>query len=194
MNDSKKRILDVAMNLFLQKTYKEVSIQEISDKAGMTKGAFYYHYKSKEQLFLEIVNQFSARTQVNFDKIKAKSLFEFYHDYFKGLADNQNRSKDIIGTDQNYYFLTFYALKIFPDFRKKMWEYEQTELEAWIKAIADAKKNGEIKSGMSDKQIAEFFIYTGDGVGMRNILLGKSIDIKNKILKLWDSFYSELKI
>ena len=194
MDDSKKRILDVAMNLFLQKTYKEVSIQEISDRVGMTKGAFYYHFKSKEQLFLEIVNQFSALTHVDFSKIKGKSLYKFYHDYFKGLENNQNRMKDKIENDQNYYFLTFDALKLFPDFRKKMWEYERIELRAWMKAISNAKKDGEIKSNMSDKQIAEFFIYSGDGVGMRNILQGRSRETINKILTLWNSFYSELKV
>jgi TetR/AcrR family transcriptional regulator, transcriptional repressor for nem operon len=193
MEDSKKRILDVALNLFLQKTYKEVSIQEITDQVGVTKGAFYYHFESKEQLFLQIVNQFSVITQMDFTTIESKSLYEFYHAYFSGFAIKKNKITDKIENDVNSYSLTFDALKLFPDFRKKVLQHEQFERTAWIKAIHNAKKSGEIKTKMADELIAEVFIYSADGIGMRSILQGKSKDVNDNILAFWDSFYSVLK-
>ncbi len=195
MSEKRDEILNVALNLFLQKTYKEVSIQEIVDKVGMTKGAFYYFFKSKEQIFLEVVNKFSVVSVMDFKKIKSNTLYEFYHNYVDILLDGRVRDGiiDKGNSNINFYFLIFDALKLFPEFREKMWKHEQFELYAWVEAISNAKKSGEIKSTLSDEQIAEIFIYTGDGIGMRKIMQGSVKDLKNAILTLWDSFYAFLK-
>ena len=54
MNESKEHIITVASKLFLQKNFKEVTMKEIVDKTGLSKGAFYHYFESKEQLFLEV--------------------------------------------------------------------------------------------------------------------------------------------
>ena len=46
------KILDVALGLFCEKGYEETSIQDIVDGLeGLTKGAIYHHFKSKEEIF-----------------------------------------------------------------------------------------------------------------------------------------------
>ncbi|RBP97441.1 TetR family transcriptional regulator [Bifidobacterium aemilianum] len=48
----RKRILDVAQRLFLEKGYDGTSIGDIVDGlGGMTKGAIYYHFPSKSSIF-----------------------------------------------------------------------------------------------------------------------------------------------
>ena len=59
MNDTREKILDVSSKLFVEHSYKEVSIQDIVDQVGMTKGAFYYFFKSKEELFIELYSLLS---------------------------------------------------------------------------------------------------------------------------------------
>ena len=53
---AKDHILNVAFELFLTKGYK-VGINEIIEKSKTSKGAFYHHFKSKEQLFTEAIHQ-----------------------------------------------------------------------------------------------------------------------------------------
>ena len=53
----KETLLDVAYDFFVQRSYAEVSMQEIAEAAGMTKGAPYYHFKSKDDLFLQVFNR-----------------------------------------------------------------------------------------------------------------------------------------
>ncbi len=53
MNQTKEFILKTAFSLFLQKNYKAVTLKEIVDKTGLSKGAFYHYYTSKEKLFLK---------------------------------------------------------------------------------------------------------------------------------------------
>lgn len=48
---TEERILDVAQRLFLEKGYENTTIQDIvSELGGLTKGAVYHHFKSKEEI------------------------------------------------------------------------------------------------------------------------------------------------
>ena len=48
---TEERILDVAQRLFLEKGYENTTIQDIvNGLGGMTKGAVYHHFKSKEDI------------------------------------------------------------------------------------------------------------------------------------------------
>src|SRR5579863_7181554 len=50
--DTRAGILKVALQLFLQKGYKNVSYQDIVKKSGLSKGAIYHYFKSKEDLLV----------------------------------------------------------------------------------------------------------------------------------------------
>ena len=49
-NESKKRIIDTALKLIAERGYDNVSIAQIAKEAGVSKGAFYIHFASKEDL------------------------------------------------------------------------------------------------------------------------------------------------
>ncbi len=57
MHNTKENIKNAALQLFLTKGYS-VGINEIIQKSGTSKGAFYHHFRSKEKLFLETVDKF----------------------------------------------------------------------------------------------------------------------------------------
>lgn len=54
MNEKKQRIIETGMKLFATKGFHSTSIQEIADQSGVSKGAFYLHFSSKEDLTLNI--------------------------------------------------------------------------------------------------------------------------------------------
>ena len=49
-------ILAAAQTLFLNKNYADVTITEIAGTAGVTKGALYHHFPSKEALYLAMMH------------------------------------------------------------------------------------------------------------------------------------------
>lgn len=59
-NQTKKRILDASKELFIKKGYAATSIEEISDTTGFSKGNIYYHFKSKEGLFLDMLDEWEV--------------------------------------------------------------------------------------------------------------------------------------
>jgi TetR/AcrR family transcriptional repressor of nem operon len=58
LNKSKERILASAKELFHEYGFQQTSVDEILKKSGVTKSNFYYHFKSKEELGLIILQRF----------------------------------------------------------------------------------------------------------------------------------------
>jgi len=197
MKDTRNHIINVSFGLFLQKSYKEVTMKEIVEKTELSKGAFYHYFDSKEQIYLEIINQaFSSLIYVDYSKFSRTSLYDFYHDYinyFNRVYDSFKRSYDGDSFDLNYYSLIFDALRLFPEFKKKMMESSKQETDSWNAIIQTARKNGEIKSSMSNEEIAGIFVHTNSGIGMSNMMIGKSETTTGILIELWDSFYLQIK-
>ena len=55
MNGTKEQILLTALELFSQRGFDAVSVSDIAGKLGITKGALYRHYTSKQDIFEKIL-------------------------------------------------------------------------------------------------------------------------------------------
>lgn len=55
--DTKKRILETALGLFAQSGYLGTSMSDIAKQLGITKGALYKHYTSKQEILDSIVGR-----------------------------------------------------------------------------------------------------------------------------------------
>ena len=59
--DTANRILRQAMKTFLEKGYHGSSIDDITAAAGVTKGALYWHFESKEEVLKRIIEEYEGR-------------------------------------------------------------------------------------------------------------------------------------
>jgi AcrR family transcriptional regulator len=50
-------ILQTAAEVFAERGYAETTLSELIARSGLTKGAFYFHFTSKEQLALEVLEE-----------------------------------------------------------------------------------------------------------------------------------------
>lgn len=55
---TRQRIVECARELFNRRGFEDVSIDEIMRRAGLTRGGFYNHFKTKEELFAEAVSAY----------------------------------------------------------------------------------------------------------------------------------------
>lgn len=58
--DTRTAIRDVALELFSTKGFEQTSLREIAERVGLTKASLYYHYSSKQDLLLSIVDPLIA--------------------------------------------------------------------------------------------------------------------------------------
>ena len=64
-------ILDVAFRLFLEKGYEHTSIQDIIDElGGLSKGAIYHHFKSKEDILIAVTDRTTAASNQMLEVIR----------------------------------------------------------------------------------------------------------------------------
>lgn len=78
-NKTKQRIIECARKLFVEKGYNNVTVDEIIDEANSSKGGFYNHFKTKEDLIYNMV----------------PLVDEVYVDFFKLNNNNQNTMEKI---------------------------------------------------------------------------------------------------
>jgi TetR/AcrR family transcriptional regulator, transcriptional repressor for nem operon len=64
---TRERILELAHELVLKQGYAATSLEQILERAGVTKGAFFHHFKSKEELARALVDRYLAGEQQVFE-------------------------------------------------------------------------------------------------------------------------------
>ena len=62
---TRAELLRAADRLFLRRGFVATSLSEIADEAGLTKGAVYSNFASKEELFLAVLEEYEARRQTD---------------------------------------------------------------------------------------------------------------------------------
>ena len=58
---TKRKLYKCAAKLFLRHHYDEVSVESIAKAAGITKATFYSHFKSKNELYLSLLTEYTSR-------------------------------------------------------------------------------------------------------------------------------------
>jgi AcrR family transcriptional regulator len=65
----RQRIIDTAIEVFSGKGYDAANMQDIADRAGISRGPLYYHFKSKNALFHEAVKAHMTRQLEEYRRI-----------------------------------------------------------------------------------------------------------------------------
>jgi TetR/AcrR family transcriptional regulator, transcriptional repressor for nem operon len=199
MNYTKEHILKTSLLLFLQKSYKDVTMKDIVEKTGLSKGAFYHYFTSKEELFKEITDYFLSMGKIDYSSFSEESFNEFYHQYADLLGQSFRKMMEFVNvtsdepTAFNFFFIMFEAASRLPDLLKIELELHKKDVVAWKKIISTARKKGEIESNASDEQIAEMFLCCTDGVSLRMVNNNRLNFFRKDIIKMFDCLYDGLK-
>ena len=74
-----KLIVDEALKLFVEKGYDNTSIQDIlSNLGGLSKGAIYHHFKSKEEIFVAVCEKIGQETTIFYNNIRDDKFLTGY--------------------------------------------------------------------------------------------------------------------
>ena len=191
--NTKNKILSVASNLFVSKGYKNVSLNDIADKAEVTKGGVYHYFSSKEELFLEVFEDSLSTAEKNIctfissdkslsDLLKAaltpKNVIDQIFDILKGKYSY---------IEPNYIAFMFDALKNFPKLNSRVTKYYQTITKALRDKIVIAKKEGELNKALDPDALAMQIIFMIEGSNLLSLfnseLIEDNYDIYKQFLK-----------
>ena len=62
-HDSKTRLLDATLKVVRAKGYTATRVEDVCAEAGLTKGSFFHHFKSKEDLALAAAHRLPSRQE-----------------------------------------------------------------------------------------------------------------------------------
>ena len=98
----KQLIMEKAFELFAKNGIEATSIQQITEVCGISKGAFYLSYKSKDELILALIDYFMSDIAANIEQSVSESqssdtlLYHFYYHIFKAYQTHSNFAKVLI--------------------------------------------------------------------------------------------------
>jgi AcrR family transcriptional regulator len=96
----KQLIMEKALELFAEQGFEATSVQQITERCGISKGAFYLSFKSKDELIIAIIDQFMMQIIADIDYMVSNShteedrlLYEFYYAIYKSFHDRSDFAK-----------------------------------------------------------------------------------------------------
>ncbi|WP_325048925.1 TetR/AcrR family transcriptional regulator [Peribacillus saganii] len=63
----KQLIMEKALELFAEQGFETTSVQQITERCGISKGAFYLSFKSKDELILALIDNFMMQITAEID-------------------------------------------------------------------------------------------------------------------------------
>ena len=139
----KDQILDAALTVLVQNGYEGSRMDDVVSKSQLSKGAIYWYYKSKKDMYLDLVNFWVIRYSATINHLvendqsapdQLKSLFNYFIDQYESDPD------------------PFIALTEFwsmaqkdDDFRAKLQKVYSQFLEVLEKIVAKGVKDDDFK-------------------------------------------------
>lgn len=176
MNDTRQHILFTAFKLFIKEGYRDITMNRLVNESGLSKGAFYHYFVSKEQLFSETVNTFffGMFEKINIQPDDQQNLRNNLLRIIDGKDQAFKTFADYSGGDVpevNFFMYLFQAIQYLPDMKEKMKEYLEYESQIFVRMIAHAKMKGEIKQSVDENAFARQISCMMDGVELHGVML-----------------------
>jgi AcrR family transcriptional regulator len=98
----KQLIMEKALELFANQGFEATSVQQITEHCGISKGAFYLSFKSKDELILSLIDYFMSQFISDIDYIVKNTkddtelLFKFYYSGFQSFLKHSDFGKVLI--------------------------------------------------------------------------------------------------
>ena len=136
-------ILNKCVELLLLKGFDAVSISDIQNATGMSRGLIYHHYKNKEELFMEVVGKYLLELFIiNLQDVKdfnIEQMINFTHDtYSKICKNNISNASESISIENNE-LLFYQALIRIMTFESKSRKERADELKAMAGFVSNFK-------------------------------------------------------
>ena len=165
--DRKEQIIYKALELYLLHGYENVSITDLQSALDMGRGTMYYHFKNKDEIYVEIVNRFFLRPKQEMlrlkDDIRVPEMIEALLRYFRFLEDSLMELENRNINTSNVIMLLYTAYHRFPDLYRRAYRLYATEQSLWQRALRNSMIAGEVRRDIPLEETAALFTQIKDG-------------------------------
>ncbi|WP_373076359.1 TetR/AcrR family transcriptional regulator [Fusobacterium mortiferum] len=160
----KELIVSSAKKVILEKGYKNISVEDITNEAGIAKGSFYTYFKSKNLVIDYILEEVIAKRKNEFKLDKRKSL----ENTIKSLVRTRTKLDDeklkenlvLVNLFRNVASLDEKTLMLLKELEKVIIERMESIILAYPKEIKIEKKDIKFYSKMLNNIISNYKTFT----------------------------------
>lgn len=160
MNETKQNIIIQALKFFAENDYDRASLNSIAKALGVTKGAIYHYFDSKDGLFKEVIRFISDSLDTFYERTLPPNPTA--KDFIFGTlsyTDLEDVMKRVWGIDVKIDYMTFVTLmfsgmKKFPGVKEKL-QKSYTPMVDMLEAVIEKEKGeGKIKQEVNPRIVA----------------------------------------
>lgn len=199
---TENEILEMVFAMFLEKGFSEISTNEIIREAGMTKGGFYYSFKSREDLDGKIIERyiqpFFERPAEKMQQVWEESRKDIPTGelLWKGFFQPQRFAnyEAMLGKEipfRNFYFLIYEGMKKFPQVSGYYKTFHQKKGEMLYKILQRGQLRGEILKTLDLDNYVTMILAMQDGILALKVL-DDSIDDEEKYKKIQYQMWKDI--
>ncbi len=149
--NTKERLLLSAKEVFSEKGFHKTKVSDIVKKAGVSQGTFYIYFKSKEEIFKELILQLKEKilkiVKEKYDSSLEGNLLQMNKEFLKLLYENKKIAE-------------IFLYQIFPvsESFKKIYFETVEEIRRYLTEIIDEAVKKEHLKNVSPDNIANMII------------------------------------
>lgn len=172
-------LLKTALSVFSAKGYAATTLDDVAKAAKVTRGAIYWHFKSKADLYNTLVQEFSARGDIVVQEAAGEggTLIDILRRIFVRICTVIEEDKELRAVMELTLFKTGLDSELQPG-RKKQIEAGNALLAGIAEAMRQGVAQGVLRSDIDPADMARAFIAFENGAIQLWLLAPRSFSLK----------------
>ena len=151
-SDIRERIIETAWKLFHENGFSETTINDIIREAGVSKGTFYYYFRSKDNL----LDTLSVVLDAEYENL-ANEIPEEMNSFDK-LVDINYRVHTFINNNIDYRLLAYlYSTQITKEHNSSLLDRNRFYFRFLEQIVEEGRKRGELTEELSVSETVKFY-------------------------------------
>ena len=188
---AKAKLTEAALASFIANGFKSCTIEDIASKAGVFKGSFYNHFKSKEALAVEVVRLYMAEAMKTILLEGPPSPLKRLRKHFEVCAAYHNQARCMHGC-----LIANFSAEM-SDSTSDLRSALNDAVEQWCRALAEvirqAQAAGEISKDIKADFFARFLVNAWEGAAIRTKVVGSMQPLDDFFASVFTGFLSPKK-
>ncbi len=192
--ETRQKLLESALDIMSEKAFPNVTMNEIAERVGLSKGAIYWHFKNKNDVLLNLVDDIWTRFNEEFTARLAslKSLDDmrpYFKEKMRGPSRNEWHRKISKVMLRQQEWPPEIREKVRLILRERM-ERERRRIEELLSA---ARHEGLIRKDASPEDLSLLFTVTFQGIFMFQLREFSHVDFARHVDFILDAFREKLE-
>ncbi|TGB00154.1 TetR/AcrR family transcriptional regulator [Sporolactobacillus shoreae] len=175
------QILEAAKKVFSRKGYEPVTMQDIVEESGMSRGGVYQYFSSTEEMMRALMEENTSKFEEYVESLikTNEKIWDALQSY---LHEVESEAEDPFSMAAYEYFVTGWRTEERQNYMS--WRYGNGQ-KIFLRLFEEGVRRGEFVPRQSLEAITRFFINVNDGIALEATLLnGKQIGVAEQIQSL----------